>query len=209
MRTNIDWRYTRAILTCLSMSAGIATSAGAQEYCVACTGPDAVYRCVVDVGKPQQMPLKLLCVSTLARTGGHATCAVRGGTVFDCNGPIRRIGAATPSVGSPSAAGSAVTTAAGAAAIATQGGAAPQRSDTAAPKPSPVSAVPTQGPASAARASPQPSGQRPHKQSQQTVEQLAKQAAKSTSNTLKKAGKSIKRSTSKAWNCIASLFNSC
>jgi hypothetical protein len=33
----------------------------------------------------------MLCISSLARQGGHATCSVKGGTVFDCNGPVKRI----------------------------------------------------------------------------------------------------------------------
>ena len=67
------------------------TPVAAQEYCVACTGPDAVYRCVIEQANSTGMPLKMLCISTLARDGAHGTCAIRQGTVFDCNGPIRRI----------------------------------------------------------------------------------------------------------------------
>jgi hypothetical protein len=65
----------------------------AQEFCVACNGPTAVYRCVIgDVRQAQGQPLQQFCVSTLTRQGGHAECGIRKGTVFDCDGPIKRIG---------------------------------------------------------------------------------------------------------------------
>lgn len=64
----------------------------AQEYCVACKSPDAVYRCqIVNMGPAQAQPIKLLCVSTLAKEGKHASCAVKGGTVYDCVGPLKRV----------------------------------------------------------------------------------------------------------------------
>lgn len=70
----------------------------AQEFCVACTGPTAVYRCVIgDAKQAQGQPLQQFCTTTLARQGGHADCGIRKGTVFDCDGPIKRIGAASPS----------------------------------------------------------------------------------------------------------------
>lgn len=72
-------------------------TAAAQEYCVACTEPNAVYRCVIEQAVPTSASLKMLCIGALAREGGHATCAVRSGTVFDCNGPIRRIDARSAS----------------------------------------------------------------------------------------------------------------
>jgi hypothetical protein len=78
------------------IAAGIvagSAGAGAQEYCVACTGPDALYRCVLDNAGPGQTPsLQLFCLTSIARDGNHAQCAVkRGVTVFDCNGPVKRV----------------------------------------------------------------------------------------------------------------------
>jgi hypothetical protein len=85
-----------AVVLGVGLAAG--GTAQAQEYCVACAGPDAVYRCVVEASAPPGLPLKMLCVTTLAKEGGHATCSVRGGTVFDCKGPIRRVSAAAGAV---------------------------------------------------------------------------------------------------------------
>jgi len=69
-----------------------AGAAGAQEYCVACTEPSAVYRCVIDGAQPRgDQPLQMLCVTAMAKAGGHATCGIKRGTVFDCNGPVRHV----------------------------------------------------------------------------------------------------------------------
>ena len=72
-------------------------AASAQEFCVACNGPPAVYRCVIgDARQAQGQPLQQFCTTTLAREGAHAECGIRKGTVFDCDGPIKRIGGAAP-----------------------------------------------------------------------------------------------------------------
>jgi hypothetical protein len=63
----------------------------AQEYCVACTQPNAVYRCVIEDARPGGQSLTRLCLTALTREGGHANCSVKGGTVFDCNGPVKRV----------------------------------------------------------------------------------------------------------------------
>ena len=63
----------------------------AQEYCVACTQPNAVYRCVIEDARPGGQSLTRLCMTALTKDGGHANCSVKGGTVFDCNGPIKRV----------------------------------------------------------------------------------------------------------------------
>ncbi len=66
--------------------------AQAQEYCIACTEPAAVYRCVIgDARYAYGEPLPQFCASSLAQQGRHGKCAIRGGTVFDCDGPIRRV----------------------------------------------------------------------------------------------------------------------
>ena len=78
----------------LMVLAGSAGQVLAQEFCVSCEGPAALYRCVLEgIGPEQAQPLKVVCVTTLARTYNHATCSVRGGTVLDCNGAIKRINA--------------------------------------------------------------------------------------------------------------------
>lgn len=70
----------------------LAARAEAQEYCVACTEPAAVYRCIIVDARPGgSQPLQTLCVTTMAKEGRHAACKVKGGTVFDCDGQVKRI----------------------------------------------------------------------------------------------------------------------
>jgi hypothetical protein len=78
------------------VSAGLlgALAAGveAQEYCVACSEPAAVYRCVIDGARPGGgQSLQMLCVTTMAKEGKHGTCGIKRGTVFDCDGPVKRV----------------------------------------------------------------------------------------------------------------------
>ncbi len=83
-------------LSGLVLAASVAPVA-AQEFCVACSGPTAVYRCVIgDARQAQGQPLQQFCTTTLTKDGGHAECGIRKGTVFDCDGPIKRIGVASP-----------------------------------------------------------------------------------------------------------------
>lgn len=71
----------------------------AQEYCVVCTEPNAMYRCQIDqaqAGAAQSM--QVACITQLAQQSGHAQCSVkRNVTVFDCDAPVKVIslGAAT------------------------------------------------------------------------------------------------------------------
>ena len=52
--------------------------AEAQEYCVACTGPSAVYRCIIEGAKPGgSQPLQTLCVTAMTKEGQHAPCNVK------------------------------------------------------------------------------------------------------------------------------------
>ncbi len=87
-------RHATSVVLAVTGYFAAGSLAAAQEFCVSCEGPNAVYRCVLEgIGPEQAQPLKVVCVSTLAKTYNHATCSVRGGTVFDCNGPIKRINA--------------------------------------------------------------------------------------------------------------------
>jgi hypothetical protein len=82
----------RPVMTLGTVACVYAGAAAAQEFCVVCTEPDALYRCVIEGARPGGgQSLQLLCVTSLAKSGGHATCAVKGGTVFECNAPIKRV----------------------------------------------------------------------------------------------------------------------
>ena len=191
-RRHLTLEVTAAVLCIMAASA----RAEAQEYCVSCKGPDAVYRCVLDVEKPPGMPLKMLCITRLAKEGGHASCSVRGGTVFDCVGP-KRIVSANPPATTP---------------IKPQG--APHQDGGAptppAPGPMPPKSAPVIKPAAPDNAKLPPA--KPgaaQNQPPQTVEELAKRTGQASTQTLKQATDQISESSKKAWNCVTSLFKSC
>lgn len=180
----------------------VVTPASAQEYCVACTGPQALYRCVLENATPTGIPLKVLCIKMLAREGGHATCSVRSGTIFECDAPIKRIDATTAAeVLSPSPV--AGPRESGAAGIAPAVGFAPGVPSAPQPTGAPM---PGQG----RRDEPSP-GPRPadRPDNPETVEGLAKNISRSTQETLVKAGKGITTTTRKTWDCVTSFFKSC
>lgn len=79
--------------TVLGLAAGLLigmspTPLQANDYCVVCNGPDAVYRCVAsDPGLASSATaLQILCIKELARQGGHQTCAISRHTRDDCAG---------------------------------------------------------------------------------------------------------------------------
>ena len=83
------------LLAAFAVSAFLSASANplaAQEYCVSCTDPPALYRCIIDGARPGgSQPLQMLCITAMAKEGQHGTCGVKGGTVFDCNGQVKRV----------------------------------------------------------------------------------------------------------------------
>ena len=82
-------------IACASVVSLIALLDGrvaAQEYCVTCTEPSRLYRCIIEGAQPRGgQPLQLLCVTAMAKEGGHATCAIKSGTVFECSGAVKRV----------------------------------------------------------------------------------------------------------------------
>ncbi len=157
----------------------VPTPSRAQEYCVVCQEPDAIYRCVLqNTGPSRRQPLKMACITALAEAGKHASCAVRGGTVFDCTGPIAHVDAT-----SGLASGTAPAT------VPSAGGTTPK------------------APAAALQAAPKQAA--PDDTPPATVEEAIKRTTSSTAATVSKAGQSISNGAKKSWNCVTSLFKSC
>jgi hypothetical protein len=81
---------------------GMAAPASAQEYCVICSAPEAKYRCSIG-GEPSitagASRGQLLCITELARTGGHASCSVGRNTSDPCEGEPRTV--MFPDTGAP------------------------------------------------------------------------------------------------------------
>jgi hypothetical protein len=85
-------RFASLIVATVAVLLLASGAARAQEYCVACSEPSAVYRCVIDNAQPGgAQPLQVLCITAMAKAGGHGQCAIKRGTVFDCNGPLKRV----------------------------------------------------------------------------------------------------------------------
>jgi hypothetical protein len=162
-----------------------AGQAVAQEYCVACTGPTALYRCVIDGAQPGGgQPLQMLCITAMAKAGGHATCSVTRGTVFECDGPVKRVPwTAASGQDRPTAA-----PAAPAEAIQTPAAAVP--------KPATEEGEPKTLVELADRAN------------RKTAEDL-KKAGESVKEGAKSVGDSVTNATKKTWDCVASLFSKC
>jgi hypothetical protein len=95
--------YSSVTVAVAIATAALATPSRAQEYCVGCTSPDVLYRCIIDGAQPGKTgSLPLLCITALAKNG-HASCSVmRGVGVIDCNGPVRHV--SVPAAGDASAA---------------------------------------------------------------------------------------------------------
>jgi hypothetical protein len=160
-------------------------AAEAQEYCVACTEPTAQYRCVIDGAQPHGgQPLQMLCVTAMAKAGGHATCSVKRGTVFECDGAVKRVpwvALKAPPATEP----------------APQPGAAPT------PKPDPV-ASPTPQP----EGPPQTVVEMAKRANEKTVEQV-KKAGENMKEGAKSVGDAIGTATKKTWECMISFFTRC
>lgn len=141
-----------------------------------------MYRCVIDGARPGgSQPLQMLCATAMAKEGRHGTCSVKGGTVFDCNGPVKRVSwaayneppakPAVPETPKP------------------QSGKTPGLVDDPGEPPRTVEEM-------AKRAS------------QQTGEQV-KKANEDLKNQAQSLGQKVGDTTKKTWQCIASLFTRC
>lgn len=192
-------RRSKLLLTVLALMTGTA-NARAESYCVACFGPDAIYRCVIadtSSSAPPDPRNQVQCIKQLAKTGAHARCSVERFSTKGCNGPERII--------SPSTAAIPLTPPPPASAT----GAPPPASPGADTEPVPAEHVP------------EPAGP------PQTVEELAKSTVESTKKGLGDVGSSVKNTTEKAgekiegagtaignaakksWDCVTSLFSDC
>lgn len=199
-----------AFLAGTAFLAGIATSASAQEACVRCDNPFAIYRCQVDLpGLPANASITLICITELAKRHGHATCAVSRDTGSVCNGEVALV-APSPNTPIPQAPPPGIVAASPAIEPAQPGPAAnPDEMPRTATGEDPASVPPKDD------------------TTPETVEELAKQtakasqkglqqaggavvdAAKKTGQTIEKTGDAIGSAAKKTWRCISSLFGNC
>ena len=158
----------------------LVAQAEAQEYCVACTGPSAMYRCIIEGARPGgSQPLQKLCTIAMAKEGPHAACSLKGGTVFDCNGPVKRVSWAA--YNEPAAKGAVQET----------------------PKP-----LVAPAPANDPEQPPRTVEEMAKRANQKTAEQLKKNN-EDVKEKVETFGDKVGDTTKKTWRCIASLFTRC
>lgn len=214
-----------AALAAVAMAA--ATGAvGAGEYCVQCQGPDAVYRCAEDGGGAAGANLQFVCVSELARQGGHESCSVRRQSAATCDGPLRTVAAPSLPVavpGQPAPSREGMPPAAGVAPL-------PSSADTAAqPLPPPAAVAPQGEPRTveeAAKGLVQSSGRGLQNAGSAVAATTGKTAdvvtgtaktaggmvvdgARSAGQAVGTAGKAVGHAAKKSWDCVVSLFSDC
>jgi hypothetical protein len=165
----------------LVLLCGPLSSAAAQEFCVTCTEPTAIYRCSIQDGRPGgAQPLQLRCVTALAKEGGHATCSIKHGTVFDCDGPLKRIPFSDSDIPPP--------TSQAEASISTE---TSQAGQTPSPQTEPRTMVELA------------------KQASDATSNQVKKAGESVANSAKTAGEVVVDAMKKSWECVSSLFFRC
>lgn len=194
------------IVFALGMSLAATATASRADICVSCSQPEATYSCTID-GLPSQSDdarVKLYCITALAKSGGHSTCAVSRTVAGPCGGEARVL---------PAPDGLAL-------------------SAPAAPPSTPTASSPTTTTSRSATApAPQPAnaGQTTVEKSSEskTVEQAVKagaedaeksidkgsdavgSAAQSAGTMLQSAGKAVGDAAQKTWTCLSSLFGEC
>jgi hypothetical protein len=170
-------RLPRMIVLLSSLFAAL--PAAAQEYCVVCSDPSALYRCVIDGAQPQGgQPLQMLCVTAMAKAGGHSTCSVKRGTIFDCDAPVRRV----PWTASNAPAATA------------------RPGPSAAADPGSTKASPEDPPETVVEMA--------KRANQQTADQM-KKAGENLKEGAKSMGDAMSNATKKTWDCMTSLFTRC
>ena len=195
-----------ALLTLASTEAAVA-----QEYCVTCTGPDATYRCLIGneaTGAARSSRGQFLCITELAKAGGHASCSAARGQATPCPGETRTVmftlgdpeaspletGTPQPMPASPPPSAAAPPAPA----------MAPGTSQPLAPVAVPPEPQPAQGPPQ--QTVDAPDGSEPQPQhNPNAVEKLADQTGKAVSDTGKAVGHAVKKS----WDCVTSFFGDC
>lgn len=201
-------RAAARLIATSAFAVAAAEAAFALEYCVTCEDPAALYRCVIegtDAGPGKDPSISLYCISEMAKRGGHAACAVSRGAPYPCPGLTATVPApkdlptlAAPPPGAPPA------------------GVAPPAAPAAGSPPPAAADVP-----------PEPESEAKSAKVPRTVEELATETVRSSTQGLKKAGEAIGGTAKKAgeqigsagsaigsaatktWSCIASLFSNC
>ncbi len=175
------------------------TGAAAQEFCVTCLGPDATYRCVIGgdaTTAARNSRGQFLCITELAKAGGHKSCSAARGQATPCPGETRTV---MFTVGDPGASPLEQLPSDGATGMAPL---APVPIAPPAPQPLPGTQQAQPQPQPPVKTGSAPAGE-PEKPN--AVENFAKKTGEAVNDTGKAVGNAVKKS----WDCVASLFGDC
>jgi hypothetical protein len=179
----------------------LAGGAIAQEFCVTCTAPDASYRCLIGGEAPASARSargQFLCITELAKSGGHASCSATRGQTTPCPGPTRTVMFPPGEAGPPPLAEETAPLPPASPPLFTPAPSTQTFAPTAAPPRPPPGEPP---PAVAQDAQPpQPPPEKPS-----VVEDLANKTGQAMNDTGKAVGNAVKKS----WDCVTSLFGNC
>jgi hypothetical protein len=166
----------------------------AAETCVVCTTPPATYRCTIEGAervaqfRGSDRVLQYVCITELAKLGGHASCSVGRKSADICTGELKVLQAGDALAAAESAIG--------------EPGPRPGLAQSAQPGP------PADGP-------PRTLEELARKSVEQSADQLqsagktVKDTAKTAGQQIEKAGDAVGGAVKKTWTCLASLFTNC
>jgi hypothetical protein len=171
--------------------AALSRAAFADEYCVSCTGPAAEYRCEIEgtsEGSGKDPRSQLLCITTLANTGGHESCSVNRNPAGPCPGILKVVAAAA--------------------------GEQPPLPPGLDPNANATTEVPKTPPGPAAgppQTVEQMAGEtvKSSKEGLQNAGKAISGTAEKTGETIGNAGSAVGNAAKKTWECLKSLFSDC
>lgn len=170
---------------------GLSRDASAAEYCVSCTGPAAEYRCEIEgtpEGTGKDPRSQLLCITTLANTGGHESCSVNRNPTGPCPGELKVV--AAPAGDQPPL---------------------PPGLDPNANATTEVPKTPPDAKAGPPQTVEQMAGEtvQSSKEGLQNAGKAISGTAEKTGETIGNAGSAVGNAAKKTWECLKSLFSDC
>jgi hypothetical protein len=189
-------RLLLALAGCVALASFAVLPTHAAEYCVSCSGPDAVYRCKIEGtpdGPGDDPRAQLLCIRQLAESGAHESCSVARTASYPCPGDLKVIAGPVGEIVPP----------------AQPVEPAAESGTPAAPADGNVEVQPAPG-------APPKTVEELAGQTVKSSKEGLKKAGETISGTAEKAGEQIGNAGSavgnaakKTWNCLTSFFSDC
>ena len=180
------WVMQRRVAAGLAIAAALTSGAAlGQDVCVECKGPDRSYRCAIkDSQKAQSIrgasrAIEFVCITEIARSGGHESCRVNTTYAGPCIGQPHEIDLAK--VGNETA--------------------VPAKHEPDAVETAPV---PPQPAPPAVKGPPQTLEELSRETMTKSKEQFS-----AADHKMRKAGDAVGDSLKKTWDCMSSLFSRC